>query len=836
MRIRLGFSEVINSTGPFLFTTALCVFVLSLFQSFNAKATGYKQPSEAIAEFVNEYNVPDALVSPKGRWMALLEGNDSEKTGALHTKNLLAIAFNPLSSMQINIPRYTSVSFKHIDTGAVIRPKAIPEGNILHPTWSANDRYMAFVLETKQAAHLWVYDLKQKKSRILSQFPLNGFTMNKPFEWLADSSGLIANIRVNNPTSNQRHKPEASVQQPLVISATASLAKGASSEFGSVQQDEFKRFAFGQLYKLPLQGRAVGIGQPAYFSDFSASPDATNILVAMMDMSQLPDMQKADFDRQRYSVWQIWGMRGIPLYEVYRPQEVLQIANVLSEPFSQPVVKRAFQWRADKGATLVWAESSDGEENESLYSISAPFKREPRLYAETPGRVSHILWGDSQLAILVMNQGNGKMTYYAFSPLTPDRSRVPLNLFDDLSAGSSRELIHTKNDLGVDVVKVAGGRYLFLKGIKRENGVDTPYLSRFDARGNLFTSIWQSSAPYFEQVIDVISDDGMRFVTQKQSKSNPANYFSRNLTFDTVEQLTRNRHPYPSMQAISKEEMSFKAGGHTIKGDFYLPNSFDPSNGRIPVLIWLNMQQKKTSKGVKSPYLFSQLNALNGAAYVHEGYAVLNIRNLQTLDQQMHGEELSKYLQDSAQAIVSTLIAQGIADKNKIALGGHGLAATNVVKLLAETDLFVTGIARSGTYNLTLAPFMFGQGEESLWANQSKYIENSVIFKANDVNTSLLLVHGYQDRGNGSYPIQSERLFSAMNDMGKSVRLVMLPNSGHMYSEQEEVLHMLYEQSQWLKLHFESLPEIEVSDTIPEIFRFELPAPQEQVEYSSPWG
>ncbi|KZN44716.1 prolyl oligopeptidase family serine peptidase [Pseudoalteromonas luteoviolacea] len=837
MGIRIGFSEVINTTGSLLFTATLFTFAFSLFHSSAANAAEYKKPSPAIAEFVNEYSVPEALVDPKGRWMALLDEAPLNKTSTVTTKRLLGVEFNPLSTMHSDIPRYIQVLFKHIDTGAVISPKGIPDGKILHPSWSASGRFLAFILETEQAAHLWVFDIKQKKSRILSQFPLNGFTLRKPFEWLADGSGLIANIKVNGRVTKQAPDVVSISQSPLVVSSTASFNNTDKVQFGPVQQEEFKTYAFTQLYKLSLQGGALAIGQPAYFSGFSASPDATNLLVAMMDISTLPQMQANDFKEQNNSVWQIWGMRGVPLFEVYRPQKTLQDTDRLSQPFVEMTVRRAFKWRADKGATLVWAESSDSDDNESLYSISAPFKRTPRHYADTDGRVSHILWGDSQLAILVMNETNGKKAYYAFSPLTPNRSRVELRLFNDLKNDSKRELIFTKNDLGVDVLKVAGGRYLFVKGVNSHNGQDAPYLSRFDAKGNLFTPVWQSNAPYYEQVIDVISDDGMRFVTRKESKNNPANYFSRNLTFDTVEQLTKSTHPYPSMQNISKELMSFNVGsGRIVEGDFYLPNSFDPSNGRIPVLIWINAQAPIDKSEIKSPYLFAQQDALSGVPFVHEGYAVLNVHNLPLLSAQLQGEELAKQLRDSADVIVSTLIAQGIADKDKIAIGGHGLGATAVVNLLAETNLFVTGIARSGTYNFTLTPFAFGQDEHSLWQNQSRYLNNSVIFKADKISTSLMLVHGYQDKNKASFPVQSERLFSAMNDLGKSVKLVMLPKSGHIYTEQEEILHMLHEQSKWLKLHFEPLPTVEETDSIPEVLRFELPKPQEEFQYPSPWS
>ncbi|MDK1287656.1 S9 family peptidase [Pseudoalteromonas umbrosa] len=804
-----------------------------------ADASTYKQPSAEMAELIQHHSVPEALVNSQGSWMALL----TEQTGAhsnTSTSNLLGVHFNTATNLHTDLPRYSSLSFKHIDTGAVLNVTGIPQGNIVHPTWSANGRYLAFVLETTTSAHLWIYDIKRRKPKSLSSFALNGFAINKPFEWLADGSGLIANFRVNLSHNKVRHEvtPDTGTG-PLVVTSTAKIAKVDDEGFSAAKQSQFMQFALGQLYKVPLNGKAVAIGQPAYFSEFKSSPDSTNLIVAMIDVQNLADMSEQDFDNQSFSVWQIWGMRGVPLYEVFRPKSTLSEQDILSQPFIDSTLKRGFQWRADKGATLVWAQSEPDDDNESLYSISAPFRRDPRLYTDVEGRVSEIIWGDNQLALMVIESDQGKKSYYSFSPLTPERAKVRLSLFDDMGTGEQRELVMTKNELGVPVVKVAGGRYLFLKGTKKRDGVDVPYLARFDARGNLITPIWQSSTPYFEQVIAVLADDGMQFVTRKESKENPANYFSRNLTFDVVEQLTKYAHPYPSMQPIRKEEMQFKVGaGKVIKGDFYLPNSFDPSLGRIPLVIWLNNgEQNKANQEIDSPYLFPELNAMNGVPFVHEGYAVLNLKNMPVLSAKLQGQQLDKQLRDTAKVIIDTLVSQGIADKSKIAIGGHGLAATNVMKLLTQTDMFVTGIARSGTYNLTLAPFIFGDEAQSLWAQQDKYLANSPLYFAQNMKSSVLLMHGYQDRQIGSYPVQSERMFSALNDLGKTARLVLLPNSDHTFSDDKDLLHMLYEQQQWLKLHFEPLPEVEELDQVPEALRFELPSEQEAgFEYPSPWG
>ncbi|WP_160290498.1 S9 family peptidase [Pseudoalteromonas luteoviolacea] len=819
---------------------ALMLFVSACILSnvVYADASSYKQPSPEIAELIQQHSVPEALVNAKGSWMALLEL--AEHTGHNTPVNtLLGVQYNPITSLHSDAPRYSGLSFKHIDTGALIRVTNIPQGQIVYPAWSANGRYLSFVLETKTSAHLWVYDIKQRKPVGLSNFPLNGFVVAKPYEWLADGSGLIANVRVNSlKVQSSPKQPATESNGPLVVNSMAQPAPEQDNVFSTKKHTQFMELALGQLYKVPLKGKEVPIGQPAYFSEFKSSPDATNLLVAMMDVQNLSQMTEQDFEQQNYSVWQIWGMRGAPLYEVYRPQQTLSEQALLAQAISDPTVKSRFQWRADKGATLVWAQSDIASESDSLYSISAPFRREPRLYAEVDGRVSEIIWGDNQLALIVIDLGNGKKEYRAFSPLTPERVQIKLNLFDDMVANERRELVMTKNDLGVPVAKVAGGRYLFIKGNKHNEGVDVPFLARFDTRGNLLTLIWQSSAPYFEQVIALLSNDGMQFVTRKESKDNPTNYFSRNLTFDVVEQLTKYPHPYPSMQGIRKEEMQFVVGGgKKIQGDFYLPNRFDPSLGRIPVVIWLNHDAVKTSsQREKSPYLFPELNAMNGVPFVHEGYAVLNVKNMPVLSDLHQGEQFDKYLRDAAKVIVDTLVSQGIADKDKIAIGGQGLAATNVLKLLTQTELFVTGIARSGLYNLTLAPFLFGGDEHSMWMDKSKYLLNSPLFSAHNIRSSVLLVHGYQDRMEGRFPIQSERMFSALNDLGKTARLVLLPHSDHSFSNKQDLLHMLYEQQHWLKLHFDPLPEIETDELVPEHLRFEPVAEETQPEYPSPWG
>lgn len=70
---------------------------------------------------------------------------------------------------------------------------------------------------------------------------------------------------------------------------------------------------------------------------------------------------------------------------------------------------------------------------------------------------------------------------------------------------------------------------------------------------------------------------------------------------------------------------------------------------------------------------------------------------------------------------------------------------------------------------------------------------------ADKIKTPLLMTHGIDDDNSGTFPIQSERLYSAIKGHGGTVRLVMLPKEFHGYRSRESVLHTFWEQDSWLE-------------------------------------
>jgi dipeptidyl aminopeptidase/acylaminoacyl peptidase len=121
--------------------------------------------------------------------------------------------------------------------------------------------------------------------------------------------------------------------------------------------------------------------------------------------------------------------------------------------------------------------------------------------------------------------------------------------------------------------------------------------------------------------------------------------------------------------------------------------------------------------------------------------------------------------------------------------------------LLAHTNLFKAGIARSGAYNRTLTPFGYQSERRTLWEARDTYGKVSPLLYADKIDEPLLLVHGEVDDNSGTFPMQSQRLFSAIRGTGGTARLVLLPNEAHGYVARENVLQLLAEEIDWLDAH-----------------------------------
>ena len=272
-----------------------------------------------------------------------------------------------------------------------------------------------------------------------------------------------------------------------------------------------------------------------------------------------------------------------------------------------------------------------------------------------------------------------------------------------------------------------------------------------------------------------------------------------------MRQLTHFVHPMPQLKAVQKSLIQYRReDGVQLNGTLYLPPGYKKGDGPLPVLMWAYPREFKSADAAgqvkDSPFRFVRISPHGALPFLARGYAVLDGPAMPIVgegDREANDTYIAQ-LADSAKAAVDELVRSGVADPKKVAVGGHSYGGFMTANLLAHTDLFCCGIARSGAYNRTLTPFGFQAEERTLWQAADIYATMSPFNHVPKINAPLLLIHGEADNNSGTFPMQSERFYNALKGHGTICRLVMLPHESHGYRARESLMHVLWEMAEWL--------------------------------------
>ena len=288
-----------------------------------------------------------------------------------------------------------------------------------------------------------------------------------------------------------------------------------------------------------------------------------------------------------------------------------------------------------------------------------------------------------------------------------------------------------------------------------------------------------------------------------ETKAEPLNYFTVDLQSGKRTQLTDYRDPAPALTGLKKELIKYQRDdGVPLSGTLYLPPGLQGRHPACHLIVWaypLEYSDAATAGQVRSsPYTFTRLAGPSQLFFVTQGYAVLDNATMPVVgDPETMNDTYVEQISAAARAAIKTLDEKGVIDPTRVGVGGHSYGAFMTANLLAHTDLFTAGIARSGAYNRSLTPFGFQSERRSYWEATDLYIKMSPFSYANKINEPILLIHGEADNNSGTFPIQSERLFQAVKGNGGTARLVILPHESHGYRARESVLHVLAEMFEW---------------------------------------
>ena len=358
---------------------------------------------------------------------------------------------------------------------------------------------------------------------------------------------------------------------------------------------------------------------------------------------------------------------------------------------------------------------------------------------------------------------------------------------------------------GTRVLHLAdGGKSLFLDGYGASPEGEFPFLDKRNIETGETTRLWQCEAPYYEFLYDILDDEGTTILTRREGVSEQPNFYVRNLATGEARAVTEFPHPMPQLKDVTKELVTYeREDGVTLSATLYLPPGYSPEQGPLPMIMWAYPREFKSADAAGqvsgSQYSFVRVSPTSVLLFLARGYAILSGPAMPIIGEgdAEPNDTYVKQLVSSAKAAVDAMVARGIADPKRIGIGGHSYGAFMVANLLTHCDLYAAGVARSGAYNRSLTPFGFQAEERTFWQAPEVYFAMSPFMHAPDVNEPILLIHGEADNNSGTFPLQSQRYYSALKGHGATVRLVMLPFESHGYSARESVMHMLWETSRW---------------------------------------
>ncbi len=795
-----------------LFAVLLLAAVhLSPFMALAQDAAAYQMPPKDMADLLLAKPTPTVSIDSKAEWMLLSERNSypSVEELAMPELRIAGLRINPNNYALSRQTFINNFSLKNIKSDKEYKVAGLPSPLLASAvTWSPDEKKISFLQTNQNNVDLYVIDVATQKATKLNKQPVNTI-LGVAYSWLDNSTILYK--AATKPATSAPPKPLApkgpTIQQNLGKAAPSATYQDLIKSPFDEQLFEF--YATSQLTQ-NKSGVETPIGKPAVYAYVTPSPDKKYFLTRTLNKPYSYLVTAGGFP-STVNITDITGkvvklMAELPSTEG-RPSGYDNVQNVPSN----------FDWRDDEAATITWSMPLDSglikkkmDYHDAIYSLSAPFTGEKKELFKTQMRYRGTQWGDDHIA-LVQEASQAKQTGRISLYNTAANSLTTLYERNQTDAYSNPgQPVTTKNKFGRNVIQTTdnGTKILMNNTTGSSPKGDLPFLAKFDIATKKNDIIWRSAEGGFEYVSDVLDADKLVLLTRKESQKQVPNYYIKNLVLRMADRpITAFKNPYPQLEGVSKQKVLYKrADGVDLTGDLYLPKGYNKEkDGPLPVFIWAYPREFNSAADAAqvrgSQDKFTAIGGGSAIYLVTQGYAVLDNAEMPIVAagaDKKPNDNFVAQLQLNAEAAINKLAEMGVGDKNRVAVGGHSYGAFMTANLLAHTNLFKAGIARSGAYNRTLTPFGFQNEERTYWQAPQLYYEMSPFSYADKIKTPILLIHGDSDDNPGTFPINSERLFNGIKGNGGTVRYVSLPYEAHGYRGKENLLHMLWEMSSWL--------------------------------------
>jgi dipeptidyl aminopeptidase/acylaminoacyl peptidase len=715
--------------------------------------------------------------------------------------------------------------------------------------WSPDGARLAFVVHPrKSASQVWVAEVATGQARAISDAPVMATLMARPggggeaadsqggrlLQWLPDGSLLTVLV----PSDRGPEPADSSVPQAPIIRRSREKATPTSTQpfLLRTRHDEqlFKYYTTAQLAIL-TPGRAPRtIGKPAMYMDYQLSPDGRHVL---RETIEEPFSYLAGFNGFGRRL-EVIDLDGNVLAEVRK--RPLQEAQTRGGDPAGDNLPREVAWRPDgKGLSMLWRERANGRDNpdpplpkDRVMLLAPPFDMaKAQTIISTEDRLSDASYSkDGRYAFMTVARRNANgggnrrsLTAYDLAAAEPTPFVLKGNFDPNDPVGLPGEIMTTATANGVvSAIVSRDGTAAFLKG----DGYNTsftpqPFIDRVVIRSAATTRLFEGSASTFDVPLVPLDQDMSRLIVSRESKTTVPDSYLWTQGSGQMENLTRNKDPYPEITAAQRVDFDFtRRDGVKVHARISLPVGYQPGT-RVPAVFWTYPREFED----EAAYQRGAIRARNRNAYsplsflrwsdiwLTQGYALVypDIPILGTDGR--FNDNYRPNLEDTIYSAIRKVDELGYVDVNRIGHGGHSYGAFTTANLLAHTPFFKAGIAGDGAYNRTLTPMTFQGERRNFWEAPHTYMDMSSFFYADQITAPMLMYHGAQDNNSGTFLIQSERMMQALTGLGKTAVLYIYPFESHAPRARENFLDLWARWLEWFDKYVKDAGETKLTPT-----------------------
>ncbi len=789
----------------------------------------YEKPPKEVLDVLNAPLPPTVILSPS-RDKLLLAQTVRYPAIADLAQPMLALAgvrVNPRTNAERSYISYSTALAMKWMAGGEEKPVTLPENvqRIGRPLWNSRGTWFAFTNEAADGVELWVCDAQTLAARRVDGVHVNPL-LGSAVQWLPDQGTLL--VKMVPPERGAVPEAPPAPAGPKVQDSAGVAVASSTYEVRDVLKnphdaDLFDYYSTSQLALIKaMTGEVTPIGKPAVYFGISPAPGGGYLLVERIHR---PYSYLRAYYRFPRDV-EVWTNAGQPLETLaHLPlAEAVPIDGVPTGP-------RNHSWCPTELATLVWIEALDNGDPKVRVPnrdrvMMRPLKGKANEFCRTGERFDNIDWDESGRYVLVSDFDIDR--YWTRTFIHDARGRAKPRLLWDMSTDEKYKhpgypVIRMLPSGAYALQQHAGWIYLAGNGASPEG--DRPFLDRLNLSTLKSERLFRCARSSYEFVVTMVDPVAGRFITRRESPTDPPNFFLRTLggkaakaakpgesIWDsTSEAVTSFPDPAPQLRDIKKQLVSFtREDGIPLSFMLYLPPGYQAGT-RLPTVLWaypIEYAEKGVAGQVEgSSQRFTTLTGSSQLFFLLQGYAVLDNAAMPVIGPtETVYDTFSEQIVANAKAAIARAVEMGVTDPERVGVGGHSHGALMTANLLVYSDLFRAGIARSGAFNHTLRPFGFQNERRTLWKARDTYIRLSPVLQADKINEPLLLIHGELDQNPGTVTMQSEKLYDALRGIGATVRLCILPYESHGYIAKESIEHVLFEMLSWFDRYVKNAP------------------------------